>query len=277
MMTSSYSLLYDMIKPANDFDPTTTFDQNSPPELLHDSEEDDGDSLSSAQHDFFPHHHHTDHNNSSSSSNNNNERQRRKSIPHRSPSMIPEVYLPNNQGTLGTSFVFQWDSSKVNHSGGSLLSALRYKVALARQQQHSIKKKRAIHRPRRQLTATCIALPTHHDHQYSITQRRVSVPKAVVPSSIPSLSPPPRSPPAMPSPPRAIATHSDNKTSQTTATPVRHTSSGRPSRVKGPCQACNETSDGCMRKAFDWPFPASQIFNDKGRPFVYLCNKCGLR
>ncbi|KAI7904121.1 uncharacterized protein BX663DRAFT_504038 [Cokeromyces recurvatus] len=54
-------------------------------------------------------------------------------------------------------------------------------------------------------------------------------------------------------------------------------SSGRPSRVKGPCQACQEASDGCMRKAFNWPFPASQIFNDKGKPFVYLCNKCGLR
>ncbi|KAI9472317.1 MAG: hypothetical protein EXX96DRAFT_459066, partial [Benjaminiella poitrasii] len=56
-----------------------------------------------------------------------------------------------------------------------------------------------------------------------------------------------------------------------------HASSGRPSRVKGPCQACHETSDGCMRKAFDWPFPTSTIFNDKGKPFVYLCNKCGLR
>ncbi|KAL9543004.1 hypothetical protein MBANPS3_008320, partial [Mucor bainieri] len=65
------------------------------------------------------------------------------------------------------------------------------------------------------------------------------------------------------------------------ATPRRksshHTTSGRPSRVKGPCQACNETSDGCMRKAFNWPFPTSTIFNDKGKPFVYLCNKCGLR
>lgn len=57
----------------------------------------------------------------------------------------------------------------------------------------------------------------------------------------------------------------------------RQSSSGRPSRVKGPCQACHEASDGCMRKAFNWPFPASQIFNDKGKPFVYLCNKCGLR
>ncbi|KAL0095329.1 hypothetical protein F4703DRAFT_1823708 [Phycomyces blakesleeanus] len=54
-------------------------------------------------------------------------------------------------------------------------------------------------------------------------------------------------------------------------------SSGRPTRVKGPCQACHEASDGCMRKAFGWPFPASSVFKDKGKPFVYLCNKCGLR
>lgn len=70
-------------------------------------------------------------------------------------------------------------------------------------------------------------------------------------------------------------------TAGSSATPRRksshHTTSGRPSRVKGPCQACNETSDGCMRKAFNWPFPTSTIFNDKGKPFVYLCNKCGLR
>ncbi|KAG1286797.1 hypothetical protein G6F66_010091 [Rhizopus arrhizus] len=55
------------------------------------------------------------------------------------------------------------------------------------------------------------------------------------------------------------------------------THSGRPSRIKGPCQACRETSDGCMRKAFNWPFPTDTEFNDKGKPFVYLCNKCGLR
>ncbi|KAI7854979.1 hypothetical protein BDC45DRAFT_440074 [Circinella umbellata] len=55
-----------------------------------------------------------------------------------------------------------------------------------------------------------------------------------------------------------------------------HTSSGRPSRVKGPCQACQESSDGCMRKAFNWPFSTSSIYNDKGKNFVYLCNKCGL-
>lgn len=54
-------------------------------------------------------------------------------------------------------------------------------------------------------------------------------------------------------------------------------SAGRPSKVKGPCQACHEASDGCMRKAFDWPFPTTQVFHDKGKPYVYLCNKCGLR
>ncbi|KAL0145196.1 hypothetical protein V8B55DRAFT_1459378 [Mucor lusitanicus] len=80
----------------------------------------------------------------------------------------------------------------------------------------------------------------------------------------------------------AAATHGASvATAGSAATPRRksshHTTSGRPSRVKGPCQACNETSDGCMRKAFNWPFPTSTIFNDKGKPFVYLCNKCGLR
>jgi hypothetical protein len=54
-------------------------------------------------------------------------------------------------------------------------------------------------------------------------------------------------------------------------------SSGRPIRTKGPCQACHESSEACMRKAFDWPFPSDEIYYDKGRPFVYLCNKCGLR
>ncbi|CAO3610606.1 unnamed protein product [Mucor fragilis] len=79
----------------------------------------------------------------------------------------------------------------------------------------------------------------------------------------------------------AVANGVSVATAGSAATPRRksshHTTSGRPSRVKGPCQACNETSDGCMRKAFNWPFPTSTIFNDKGKPFVYLCNKCGLR
>ncbi|KAI8097446.1 uncharacterized protein BX664DRAFT_326384 [Halteromyces radiatus] len=53
--------------------------------------------------------------------------------------------------------------------------------------------------------------------------------------------------------------------------------SGRPVRTKGPCQACHQSAEACMRKAFDWPFPSDDIYYDKGRSFVYLCNKCGLR
>ncbi|CAO3694573.1 unnamed protein product [Rhizopus stolonifer] len=77
------------------------------------------------------------------------------------------------------------------------------------------------------------------------------------------------------------------QTTTTIATPIipppipapvrKYPQSGRPSRIKGPCQACHEKSDGCMRKAFNWPFPTDTEFNDKGKPFVYLCNKCGLR
>ncbi|KAI8997806.1 hypothetical protein BDB01DRAFT_713969 [Pilobolus umbonatus] len=68
-----------------------------------------------------------------------------------------------------------------------------------------------------------------------------------------------------------------SKKNPSRSTPYGSAPSGRPARVKGPCQACNEASDGCMRKAFNWPFPANQVFKDKGKPFVYLCNKCGLR
>lgn len=52
---------------------------------------------------------------------------------------------------------------------------------------------------------------------------------------------------------------------------------GRPCRAKAPCQACREPADSCMRKAYNWPFPTSDLHFDKGRPYVYLCNKCGLR
>ncbi|KAJ8662937.1 hypothetical protein O0I10_001113 [Lichtheimia ornata] len=55
------------------------------------------------------------------------------------------------------------------------------------------------------------------------------------------------------------------------------TQQGRPCRAKAPCQACREPADSCMRKAYNWPFPTSDLHFDKGRPYVYLCNKCGLR
>ncbi|KAH8553642.1 hypothetical protein BGW37DRAFT_422546 [Umbelopsis sp. PMI_123] len=56
-----------------------------------------------------------------------------------------------------------------------------------------------------------------------------------------------------------------------------HGSTVKSSKPKGPCQACQELSEGCMRKAFGWPLSDAKIYYDKGRPFVYLCNKCGLR
>ncbi|CAO3590814.1 unnamed protein product [Absidia cylindrospora] len=369
-MTSPYTLpsLYEIVKP--DFY-TSSFNGGhssafhrvgSPPELLHDSEEDDNDSLSTLpslhqqqqqQHAF------------------NYDHPRRKSIPHKSPSVIQDAFQAS---ALDKSVVFQWNTATItdmspqqqeyhhHHTqqqqpmvvdqhhvqskvicGESLLSALRHRVALARQQDLPIKK-RAIHMRRRQLVATCIALPTHHKQQ--ITKHKMSIPLLVSPpltttnshpmssplpqpelisyyehppspmstpppSSSPSpiLSPAPSLPSVLPTSTSALSPSSPSSTSSlnlpissaAVAAPIspitttttnthqskqrgrkplqhtRHASSGRPSRVKGPCQACHETSDGCMRKAFDWPFPASQIFNDKGKPFVYLCNKCGLR
>ncbi|KAI9300089.1 hypothetical protein BJ944DRAFT_244531 [Cunninghamella echinulata] len=289
----------------------------SPPELLHDSEEDDGDSFSSTsttpQHDllFDEHTYHS----------------RRKSVPHKSPSILQDVFQAS---AIDKSVIFQWDTTTLlppiqqQHDnsnndtssatiikpkvicGESLLSALRHRVALARQQDLPIKK-RIIHMPRRQLTATCIELPNHH--QQGITKHKLSIPIIHQHTSLSSSSshhhsmkinnnisinslidPLPKSSSSFnqidpisnssPSSPIApIIKQRGRKPLQpsSSTTTTRHTSSGRPSRVKGPCQACQETSDGCMRKAFDWPFPTNQTFNDKGKPFVYLCNKCGLR
>ncbi|KAI8340267.1 hypothetical protein BC941DRAFT_419961 [Chlamydoabsidia padenii] len=309
-MTSSYTLpsLYEIVKP--DYYSSLTIGTSAfhrvgtPPDLLHDSEEDDGDSLPSL------HHHHDD-----------DPCHRRKSMPHRSPSVIQDAFQAS---ALDKSVVFQWNTETptVDHvhsqviCGESLLSALRHRVALARQHDLPIKK-RPIQIRRRQLTATCIAMPTHNKHdqeQQHICKHKMSIPvlTTMSPPVLPDpvLSPPPQqqvspvltssyvpprislplSPPTTlhpltPPPPTSSPSASTpttppkqrgRKPSQPTTT-TRHTSSGRPSRVKGPCQACHETSDGCMRKAFDWPFPASQIYNDKGKPFVYLCNKCGLR
>lgn len=339
---ASYSLpsLYEVVKPENYYhnSSSSAFHRvGSPPELLHDSE-DDGDSLStsfsSQHHDLFEDQYHP----------------RRKSVPHKSPSIIHDAFQAS---AIDKSVVFQWDTTlppilspsekqqqqqqihQDHHQhkatiikpkvicGESLLSALRHRVALARQQDLPIKK-RIIHMPRRQLTATCIALPNHH--QQGITKHKLSIPVINSSSSsssnnhhlsndlpmknnisINSLTDPlptsssnqlasssssssnyihstSSSSSTITAPitvikqrgRKPLSASSNNNNNNTTA-PVRHASSGRPSRVKGPCQACQETADGCMRKAFDWPFPTNQAFNDKGKPFVYLCNKCGLR
>ncbi|CAO3640340.1 unnamed protein product [Cunninghamella blakesleeana] len=356
---AAYTLpsLYEVVKPENYYhnSSSSAFHRvGSPPELLHDSE-DDGDSLStsfsSQHHDLFEDQYHP----------------RRKSVPHKSPSIIHDVFQAS---AMDKSVVFQWDTTlppilsssekqqqiHQDHShpsqqqqqqqkvtiikpkvicGESLLSALRHRVALARQQDLPIKK-RIIHMPRRQLTATCIELPNHH--QQGITKHKLSIPvinsststssnKYHLSNDLPMknknknnnnisihslIDPLPITPPnitstssssssSLPSSsPSSNQLHSTSSSvikkntsipvikqrgrkplsassNNNTTPPVRHTSSGRPSRVKGPCQACQETADGCMRKAFDWPFPTNQTFNDKGKPFVYLCNKCGLR
>ncbi|ORX55097.1 hypothetical protein DM01DRAFT_1383033 [Hesseltinella vesiculosa] len=107
------------------------------------------------------------------------------------------------------------------------------------------------------------------------------------PSMIMDASPSPSSSAVSSSPPRShnpspilspLALYSQPESSSTQDTfPIHTFTSSRSLRSKGPCQACQESSEACMRKAFHWPFASDDIFYDKGRPFVYLCNKCGLR
>ncbi|KAI9280065.1 hypothetical protein BY458DRAFT_553480 [Sporodiniella umbellata] len=103
--------------------------------------------------------------------------------------------------------------------------------------------------------------------------QRVKPIKIQIVKAPPMLPSPPNTATTPPSPPLRLA----NPQTMAVAAPRKYPQSGRPSRIKGPCQACHEKSDGCMRKAFNWPFPTDTEFNDKGKPFVYLCNKCGLR
>lgn len=168
---------------------------------------------------------------------------KRKSIPHRSPS--DQIH--------DKSIIFQLDSvhmvPKILH-GTSLLWPLRQRVLKARTYPTKRVKAMKIQIPRLQWQSTTpdddLVLPKpismqHHQPEQQQQQQQPT----------PTAAPPRRK--------------------------YSHPHSGRPSRIKGPCQACQETSDGCMRKAFNWPFPTDTEFNDKGKPFVYLCNKCGLR
>ncbi|KAG0169501.1 hypothetical protein DFQ28_002292 [Apophysomyces sp. BC1034] len=238
------------------------------PELLHDSEEDDEESLSSPSRESFyttkqqqlafdpaagettkprierPH--------------------RRKSVPHRSPSAIHDAFQAT---ALDKSVVFQLDLACPDCGGSaatcgmvckvicgeSLLSALRRRVALARSSQVV---RRGMVIRRKQPAPTQIEIPR-------LTRKRRT--EDIVDQTW--LAQPEED-------------EEEEEEQQPQPKKVRRPTqhhSGRPARVKGPCQACQEASDGCMRKAFDWPFPANAIFKDKGKPFVYLCNKCGLR
>ena len=200
--------------------------------------------------------------------------------PHRSPSVTLDAFQAS---ALDKSIVFQLDvnpaddlcdcTSKVI-CGESLLSALRKRVALARSS--SRKRPTKLGRQHRWRQPTRIEIPRVPHHTIDIKR-----------SITPSLSPRNHS---------QVESIDDDDDAETgsemeedsmeddeldhppkKATSRHPSNSGRPSRVKGPCQACQEASDGCMRKAFNWPFSSSEAFNDKSKPYVYLCNKCGLR
>ncbi|CEP09312.1 hypothetical protein [Parasitella parasitica] len=324
----------------------------SPPDLLHDSEEDDEDSLStpslslSPKQDFL----------SSSTKDLKNRsfshgdivrpflalHNRRKSVPHRSPSIVGDVLQAS---LLDKSVVFQLNvqaefsskpanttESKPTHHdesgstanqscpdcgdacdikctskiicGQSLLSALRKRVAYARSLQQQDESAAAAKHPRmsrrkRIRTASIIEIPRSvHRRTSTSSDQSVASSNGQAEQSPMALNPPTPSSQSVDQQHQQSSyqypnqedgdyeqedQHQTKRVKKSNSTPHRQSStangqsSGRPSRVKGPCQACQEASDGCMRKAFNWPFPASQVFNDKGKPFVYLCNKCGLR
>jgi hypothetical protein len=250
----------------------------SPPDLLQDDDEDDEESLSTPYslsprqqpNSYFINH--------------RAECRRRKPVPHRSPALTNDAFKAS---LLDKSVVFQLDvhsQAPFSHStndacsdcsesnnpcdlkctskvicGQSLLSALRKRIVDARSFQRPVRQ--IIHSRKRARAASFIEIPkppTRYRHTSS-------EPLLVQPDFIKDWTLPKPIVPAVQEK-KIVARYTSS-----------YATSGRPSRIKGPCQACQEASDGCMRKAFNWPFPASQVFNDKGKPFVYLCNKCGLR
>jgi predicted RNA-binding Zn-ribbon protein involved in translation (DUF1610 family) len=267
----------------------------SPPDLLHSSEEDDEDLLSTPSLYLSPKlSKHYDYNN-----------HRRKSVPYKSPSL--------NQQQVDKSVVFQLNHEEyaTNQScpdcgdacdlkctakiicGQSLLSTLRKRVAQARssQQQPVVRPKRVrtsktFQIPKRRYyycdspennsdhddtTSTSNIISNRHHHEESDAVAATAATAATTAAIVPGWSNYHQ---------EQEEDHQVKRVKKSPNTPRRRSSthaSGRPSRVKGPCQACQEPSDGCMRKAFNWPFPSNQVFSDKGKPFVYLCNKCGLR
>lgn len=236
---------------------------------------------------------------------------RRKSIPHRSPAAIQDALQAT---ALDQSIVFQLNvSGDLFHHhemidkdnidckpevicGESLLTALQSRVTSARHERSTVKPKQTS--PRRQIVAHKINIP----RSPKSLKRRKS-PEAVSPSELANAF----------TDMTVYTTYSDDKhhhrrahaidyraqlenydedDDEITKSPISSESamdletdkpvsspltSSHRSKSKGPCQACQEVSDGCMRKGFNWPFEASLIYYDKGKPFVYLCNKCGLR
>lgn len=231
----------------------------SPPDLLHDSEEDDEDSLCTPSLSLSPKQGYKDQDLLSRNHNN-----RRKSVPHKSPAAIQD---PLQASIFDKSIVFQLDASLELFSddikctskiicGQSLLSSLHRRVTHAREPLIVTRRKRTasiIEIPRSQYRRTgSLSSSDHSDYSPVIVAPKARKWDSFQPYHKPTLE-------------------------QKTIRRQPNQGTGRPSRVKGPCQACQEPADGCMRKAFNWPFPTTQTFNDKGKSFVYLCNKCGLR
>ncbi|KAI7875481.1 hypothetical protein K492DRAFT_240256 [Lichtheimia hyalospora FSU 10163] len=213
--------------------------------------------------------------------------------------MCPECKLTNCCGMACTSRVI---------CGESLLTALRKRVAQARSEQQPRRRQRLAIQSRssfKRTSATATRKSTHIDiprvaatsrqHYHSSEEeddadddytevsaedeqekrlreirRRPWIDDGDQTTPSPQLTSPP-------TPQQPSVQQNKNDSQEQPALRKRSPPAGRPSRVKGPCQACQESSDGCMRKAFNWPFPTSSVYNDKGRKFVYLCNKCGLR
>lgn len=289
----------------------------SPPELLHDSEEDEEDSLGSttpALHlDNHPPHQPTKHSRKSVPHRSPPAVKDAIQASALDKSVVfqldvrshpffpastshnqtcPECKLTNCCGMACTTRII---------CGESLLTALRKRVAQARSEHsnhHHVRRRMAMQRPsfKRTRRTTHIEIPRAESTDLAAVSAASTsfapCPSSPTPHHSSTLSPAatPSSPthaPTPPAQPQDVANNNNNNNNNSAAHHHRQASasfsstsavsSGRPSRVKGPCQACRESSDGCMRKAFNWPFPTSSSYNDKGKPFVYLCNKCGLR
>jgi len=236
--------------------------------------------------------HHTKLPSSSGSPNN-----RRKSVPHRSPAAIQDALQAT---AMDQSIVFQlnvstdpfahesfFDTENIESKvicGESLLTALRTRVTSAR---HERRSKHSSPRHRPMVVAHKIAIPRSPK-----SHKRRKSPEAVSPSELanaftdmtvytPHRDQSPRRSHAFDYRSQLEDDDADEKmsepSSEVTDMVVPDKSPSPRSKSKGPCQACQEVSDGCMRKGFNWPFETAFTYYDKGKQFVYLCNKCGLR
>lgn len=215
----------------------------------------------------------------------------RKSIPHRSPKIVSdELHKANhNQRDL----VFQIDmcnpANGIQHkskviSGESLLMALKRRVTTARQAERKTAVNQRSNAKRmhesRHVSPTRIWLPKPSSpiHKKYQSRGHSEFPQAQRQTRLPSDD-------AMSEDDSSESASMDMDPEVETKPRERQPSgqfkpqgaSPKSIKSKGPCQACQEHSEGCMRKAFGWPLSDSKVYYDKGRPFVYLCNKCGLR